>query len=181
MKPWQLLLIGVLFGLLAAGLVLLVATQPVQSAVMLLNPTQSTSIKVDVDGAVMNPGLYEIPSGSRINEAVLAAGGLAPAADTTAINLAALARDGSKILIPGIAATAGQDETASTPSDLIDLNTVTAAELEQLPGIGLQKANAIVAYRQTYGNFQDITDLLYVPGIGQSIIDTIYNYVTVKQ
>lgn len=180
MKPWQLLVLGTLFGLLAAGLVLLVAARPVQSAIVVQHPTQRTSITVNVDGAVTHPGVYEIPTGSRINDAVLAAGGLIATADTTGVNLAALARDGEKILIPGIVPNDNLVDTPTANSSLLDLNTATAEELDQLPGIGPSKAEAIVNYRESYGHFQTISDLLYVPGIGQSIIDSISNYVTVN-
>lgn len=181
MKSWQLVLLGTLFGLLAAGLVLLVATRPVESAVTILHPSQTTSITVDVGGAVLRPGVYDLPVGSRINDAVQLAGGFTPTADSTAVNLAAVIRDGEKILIPEITTTTDElVDISNTDSSLVDLNTATVDELEQLPGIGPQKASAIVTYRESYGNFQTISDLLYVPGIGQSIIDTFSNYVTVN-
>jgi competence protein ComEA len=180
MKSWQLVLLGTLFGLLTAGLVLLVATRPVKSAVTILQPSQSTTIMVDVDGAVIHPGVYELSVGSRINDAVQSAGGFSPIADSSGVNLAAVLRDGEKILIPEITATEKLVDLPNSDSILVNLNTATADELEQLPGIGPQKASAIITYRESYGNFETISDLLYVPGIGQSIIDTINNYVTVN-
>jgi len=180
MKPWQLLVLGTLFGLLAAGLVLLVAARPVKSAIVVLHPTQRTSITVNVDGAVANPGVYEIPAGARIIDAVQAAGGTIASADTTGVNLAALASDGEKILIPVITPDRNPADTPAANSSLLDLNTATAEELDQLPGIGPSKADAIINYRESYGHFKTISDLLYVPGIGQSIIDSISNYVTVN-
>lgn len=180
MKSWQLVLLGTLFGLLAAGLVLLVADRPVKSAVAILHPSQTASITVDLGGAVLHPGVYDLPVGSRINDAVQLAGGFSPTADSSTVNLAAVIRDGEKILIPEIATTEKLVDSSNADSNLVNLNTATADELEQLPGIGPQKASAIVTYRETYGDFQTISDLLYVPGIGQSIIDTFSNYVTVN-
>lgn len=180
MKSWQWVLLGTLFGLLAAGLVLLVATRPVKSAVVILHPSQSSSITVDVSGAVMDPGVFDLPVGSRVNDAVKLAGGFSPSADSSGVNLAAVIRDGEKILIPESVSTEKLVDLSNTDSILMNLNTATMDELEQLPGIGPQKASAIVSYRESYGNFQTISDLLYVPGIGQSIIDTISNYVTVN-
>lgn len=181
MKSWQLVLLGTLFGLLAAGLVLLVATRPVKSVVTILHPSQTSSITVDVSGAVMHPGVYNLSVGSRINDAVQIAGGFSPTADSSAVNLAAVIRDGEKILIPEIAATIEKlVDSTNANTILVNLNTATEDELELLPGIGPQKASAIVTYRESYGNFQTISDLLYVPGIGQSIIDTFSNYVTVN-
>lgn len=180
MKSWQSILLGVLFGLLAAGLVLLVATRPVQSGVTVLHPTKSTTITVHVDGAVIDPGLYEIPLGSRIDDAIDAAGGLSVSADTTSVNYAAVISDGEKILIPSRTTPTSEPEVVASVVGLVNLNTASIEELDALPGIGPAKAAAIVNYRQTYGLFTEVSDLLYVPGIGQSILDTIYDYVTVN-
>src|SRR5659263_91006 len=135
MKSWQLVILGTLFGLLAAGLVLLVATQPVKSVVTILHPSQTTTITVDVGGAVLHPGVYALPVGSRINDAVQLAGGFSPTADSREINLAAVIRDGEKILIPEISPTEKLIDLPNSDSILVNLNTATVDELEQLPGI----------------------------------------------
>lgn len=181
MKPWQLILVGLLFGFIAVGLVLLVAS-PIARIPLTITPSDpSASITVDVDGSVLQPGVYTMQSGDRVNDAIQAAGGLAPDADTTGINLAAFIRDGQKILVPGKTGASIPLAASDPQTQLLNLNTATSDELVELPGIGEQKANAIIQYRSAYGDFSSIDDLLYVPGIGQSLLDTIRNYVTVEK
>lgn len=181
MKSWQYILLGVLGGFVASGLAILVASPAHRTALAVTQSTPSMSIVVDVDGYVLRPGVYTLQTGDRINDAISAAGGFRDGADTYEINLASFLSDGQKILVPKT------DDVLSSPSDNIggenrvNLNSATVEDLIGLPGIGEQKANAIIEYRASYGNFSSIEDLLYVPGIGQSLLDTIRDYVTVEK
>lgn len=133
---------------------------------------------VHIDGAVAAPGVYEL-TGSlpRVNDAVIAAGGLAGDADTSALNLAAVLSDGEKIHVPrqGEAMAAGQTSSGAasgsdadtSSSGVININTATAEELDTLPGIGPSTAAAIVEDRERNGPFASPEDLMRVSGIGE--------------
>lgn len=133
---------------------------------------------VHIDGAVVAPGVYELTGAlPRVNDAVIAAGGLAGDADTSTLNLAAVLSDGEKIHVPrqGEAMAAGQTSSgaASGPdvgassSGVININTATAEELDSLPGIGPSTAAAIVEDRERNGPFASPEDLMRVSGIGE--------------
>lgn len=136
-------------------------------------------IFVHVAGAVVRPGLYELSDGARVDEAVRKAGGSRPDADLDALNLAAKVKDGDKVLVPGPPAEGEGQTGGSNGSGLLNLNTATATELEELPGIGPALAGRIVAYREQHGGFQKIDDLLDVPGIGPAKLDEIRGHATV--
>ena len=122
---------------------------------------------VDVAGAVRRPGLYHLAAGTRIADAVTAAGGATAHADITLVNLAAPLADGEQVLVPvrGGAATAGSTPSSTAP---LDLNTASAEQLDALPGVGPATAQKIIDYRQTHGPFRNIEELEGVPGIGPS-------------
>lgn len=137
----------------------------------------AASIFVHIDGAVVAPGVYELTGAlPRVNDAVMAAGGLAGDADTSTLNLAAVLSDGEKIHVPRQGeAVAGQTSSgAASGSDvgrpssgLININTATAEELDSLPGIGPSTAAAIVEDRERNGPFASPEDLMRVSGIGE--------------
>lgn len=144
-------------------------------------PTQI--VVVQAAGAVARPGLYRLPSGTRVDDLVQAAGGLAPDADPDRLNLAALLTDGEKVYVPRVgesvpADAAGSDSTASATGP-IDLNAATIAQLETLPGIGPATAQAIVDYRTQHGRFRAVDDLLNVRGIGPAKLDALKGLVRV--
>lgn len=125
-----------------------------------------------VAGAVARPGLYRLGGAPRIADALDAAGGPAPDADLDAVNLAAPVVDGERIYVPrkGEAQppiAAGPSRGAGTTAPL-DLNTATAEQLEELPGVGPSTAAAIVAYRKENGRFRSVDELLEVRGIGEA-------------
>jgi competence protein ComEA len=175
MKTWQSLIVGILIGLILGGAIYLVASPRISSSIEYSSPTQTTKIYISVNGKISHPGLYALPFGSRVNDAILAAGGVIDESDLTDLNLAELLQDGEQIII-------GQSVTINaTTQGKIDLNTATVDELDTLPGIGSQKAQAIVDYRTQYGNFASIDDLLSVPGFGPALVDSLRNMIKVKE
>lgn len=137
-------------------------------------------IIVDVAGAVASPRVVSLPDGSRVLDAIEAAGGLLPEADGASINQAAIVSDGSQIRVPlkGEAppASTGISAAASGPSmpnpggggaASVNLNTATVDELDALPGVGPSTAQAIVSDREEHGRFERIEDLMRVSGIGE--------------
>ena len=133
------------------------------------------NICVHVCGAVEEPGVYELPTGSRIYEAVDAAGGFDEEADREAVNLVEGLEDGEQIRIPFIG------EIDYNPgSGLIDINTADMDELCKIPGIGESRAQAIIKYRESQGEFQSKEELMQVPGIKEGIYGRISSYVECK-
>ena len=127
-------------------------------------------ILVHVAGAVQEEGVYVLPEGSRVLDAVEAAGGFCADSDGHRINLASFLQDGQQVMIPFLP----KDEegiAVSVTENVIDgkvrLNTATKEELESLPGVGPVLAERIIKYRQTHGPFQAKSDLLEVVGIGE--------------
>lgn len=200
-KPWLLLLSGLLIGLLAAGIILLIA-QPRQGEPITLLPaptetsTDLTSttrtpepILVQIGGAVHSPGVYSLSSGARLDELIAAAGGVTSEADLIRINTTVKLADGDYYYIP----TLDEDipETATnSPGHVsnesgftypLNLNTATLEELESLPGIGPSKAADILAYRDQHGPFTALEDLVNVPGIGEATVDSLRDFLIVEQ
>jgi competence protein ComEA len=176
---------SVLVGLLAGGILFLVS-KPVQGEPIELKPPPTQApILVHISGQVIQPGIYSLPSGSRVADAVEAAGGMTDQADESKINLASLLDDGQKIQVPAIQnILAGQSETHSgaSPSieDPLDLNTASQVELESLPEIGPKTALAILTYRDEHGPFKTVEELLDVPGIGPATLAKIRDLVAVN-
>jgi competence protein ComEA len=125
---------------------------------------------VDVAGAVRRPGLYRLRAGSRIDDAIAAAGGPTAKGQLDAVNLAAPVADGEQVVVPGRGAAgvaaASPPAAGSSPSAPLDLNTATAEQLDSLPGIGPVTAQKIIDFRQEHGAFHTLAELEGVPGIG---------------
>jgi competence protein ComEA len=188
LKNWWGIAFGVVCGLFGAGVLLLLTRQPQGEAVRLLPPPTPHPCVVHVTGAVFHPGLYALPDGARVGEALEAAGGVVEDADLDLINLAAEIQDGERIWVPVRSPTpsnppeeAGPDEveTAPGPAGLVDINAASQAELEGLPKIGPVLAQAILQYRQEHGLFHDILEIQEVPGIGPGIFEQIKDLITV--
>lgn len=133
-------------------------------------------IVVDVAGAVATPGVFELPDGSRVQDAIAAAGGLAADADPSSVNRAAPVADGQQVYIPRAGETpAAAQGTGSAPtggaevaaSGLVNINSATAEELDALPGVGPSTAQAIIEDREANGPFAAVEDLVRVSGIGE--------------
>ena len=133
-------------------------------------PAAPKLLVVDVAGAVRHAGLYRLRSGSRIDDAIAAAGGPTAKAQLDSVNLAAPVADGEQIVVPGrgVAGTAPASSPAagSSPSAPLDLNSATLEQLESLPGVGPVTAQKILDYRQAHGAFHSVAELEGVPGIG---------------
>lgn len=157
--------------------------------------TKAPRICVYICGSVLQPGIYWLEAGGRVFEAVEAAGGLAEDAASWYVNLAREAADGEQIYIPSIeevikgelpqtevlqtTAKKSQGTATGVEDGLIDLNTATEAELQQLSGIGESKARAIIEYRQEVGGFASIEEVMNVAGIKEGSFAKIKKYIKV--
>lgn len=173
--------IGVLIGLLASGAILWIISQPRGEPVRLSTPPPPGNIQVHVTGAVIQPGIYELPYGSRVGAAVEAAGGFTDQADRESINLAAILEDGSQVRVAAIGEpTPTRSSGDANPGDLVNINTASAAELESLPEIGPVIAQNIIDYREANGPFASIEAIQDVPEIGPGKFEAIRNLITVS-
>ncbi len=137
------------------------------------------SLVVHVAGAVRHPGVYAVPPGARVVDAIALAGGSVSDADTDALNLAQPLQDGQRVLVPRVGqAIAGTALPPGAPQGPVDLNAATVDQLDSLPGIGPATAAAIVAFRQANGPFSRVDDLGKVRGIGPAKLDALRSLVT---
>lgn len=146
------------------------------------SPSPEVVVLVDVAGWVRRPGVYEFTEGARVIDAIDAAGGARSGAVLEALNLAAPLTDGTQILVPR----EGQEGVAPAPvtggavaGGLVNVNSAIATELEELPGIGEVIAQRIIDYRTENGPFATVDELIDVSGIGDAILESIRELVTV--
>lgn len=149
----------------------------------LTNKKKSSKVRVQLSGAVNNPGVYELEKGSRVEELLVLAGGVSEDADLNKLNTAKVLRDGMLINIAalkGVKATntVVKNTNKNTKTTAVDINTANSAELEGLPYIGKVLAERIVEYREINGPFKSKRDLLKVKGIGQNLLDKIKDQIT---
>ncbi|TDD31251.1 ComEA family DNA-binding protein [Actinomadura sp. KC06] len=180
-----LVLIGVLAAVVAAGYLWLARPRPQPSAGPLpsatlahvrpaasANPASGPPVVVHVLGKVKRPGVITLPSGSRVAEAIKAAGGVRPGAKTGTLNLARKLVDGEQIPVgvrgpsPIAGAPPPSPDGSAAPGTPLDLNAATAEQLDDLPGVGPVLAQRIVDYRTQHGGFRSIEQLQEVSGIG---------------
>ena len=172
-----------------------------------LDSGSSATIYVDVDGAVLQPGVYFLPDNARVFDAVDAAGGLLPEACSEILNQAEHVSDGQKLYImtkeewevqkelggsqewtgaqegtgkQGQNGTQGTQKQAEQDDELVDLNQATESELCTLPGIGQTRAQAIIAYREASGGFRSIDEIQNVSGIKSGTYEKIKNKIKVQ-
>lgn len=127
---------------------------------------------VDVVGAVRRAGLYRLPQGSRIADAVARAGGATRKADLALVNLAAPVTDGTQIVVPArVSPASAAGSSPEAPAGPVHLNTATLADLDALPGVGPVTAQKILDYRQQHGAFANVDELDAIPGIGPARLD----------
>ncbi|MBN1305554.1 MAG: helix-hairpin-helix domain-containing protein [Anaerolineales bacterium] len=183
MKKYLDILIGALIGLASTGILWLVVGQPRGEPVTLEPPPTKIPLVVYVTGGVPRPGLYSLPEGSRIQDAIEAAGGFIAGADEDSINLAERIEDGQRLDIPvleDIESDVGPAPTGEAPLELININLATLDELDNLPGIGPTTAQKIIDYREENGEFEKIDDIMEVAGIGPATFEDIKALITVE-
>ncbi len=158
---------------------------PVESPLTSVSPSTATSdevdVTVDVAGKVRKPGIAVLPPGSRVVDALKAAGGARRGVDLTSLNLARPLVDGEQILV-GVAVPTGVAGTLGTPGEtgaLVNINTADQATLETLPGVGPVTAEAIVSWRTDNGSFTSVDELLEVDGIGDATLADLAPHVTI--
>lgn len=154
--------------------------------------SDSTQVVVHVAGAVTSPGVVRLSAGSRVVDAVTAAGGLRADADPDRVNLAAPLTDGQRVVVPvlgqpapaevggtGVGSAGSGAAVGGAVTGPIDLNTATAEQLDTLPGVGPSTAAAIIEHRESSGPFRSVDSLLDVRGIGEAKLDALRDLVTV--
>ncbi|WP_216828988.1 helix-hairpin-helix domain-containing protein [Alkalihalobacterium elongatum] len=149
---------------------------------------QQQQIIIDLKGEVAYPGVYELEEGQRMKDLIQLAGGLTPAADEMKINLAAVLSDAIVVYIPKVGeeevpmveAMIGGNQTSTSQDGKVNINQATSEELQQLPGIGPAKAEAIISYRDDNGPFQTVEDLQNVSGIGPKSLEKLRDHLQIK-
>ena len=196
MKTGWAVAFAVTLAFLGAGLLFLITSQPKGEPVKLAPLPTPAPLLIHVTGAVASPGVYALPDGARVQDALAAAGGPLPEADVGLVNLAAFLEDGQQIWVPwkqGDSDPGGRGESIpnqpeekpseSTPDPVrpLNINIATQSELESLPGIGPVFALRIIEHRLEFGPFEKIEEIKAVDGIGEKIFDRIKDYITVGQ
>jgi competence protein ComEA len=155
-----------------------VAAPVLQSSTATPRASAAPMLIVDVAGKVRRPGLQHLPTGSRVADAVAAAGGARPGTDTSALNLARKLVDGEQIFVGAPAAVRG---TASSPGTggPVNLNSASLSDFEALAGVGPVLAGRIVAWRDAHGSFTSVDQLREVDGIGERKFASLSAQVTV--
>ncbi len=194
MKNWKWLLGGILLGFLLSGLFRLVSLpQKTQSFTLVtvtpnLTPEPSPTvsmIQVHVVGEVKLPGVYSLPEGANVQDAINAAQGPTEFSQQDLLNLAATLDDGQRVYIPSkeeaqVDVDSDQRNLELSLDNLVNINTASQEELDTLPGIGSVRAKAIIAYRTENGFFMNIEDLMKVEGIGETLFSELKDLITVS-
>ena len=141
-----------------------------------VNEVSQQYLYVHVVGEVESPGMYQLPTGARLVDAVFAAGGLTEEADNSSVNLARELTDGEQIIVFSISQEG--EAAGTTASGLVSLNRAGDKELEELPGIGPALAGRIIAWREANGGFKSVQDLLKISGIGENLLAGLVDLVT---
>ncbi|ETD97302.1 competence protein CelA [Streptococcus mitis 21/39] len=148
-------------------------------------PLEQDLITVDVKGAVKSPGIYDLPVGSRVNDAVQKAGGLTEQADSKSLNLAQKVSDEALVYVPTKGEEAASQQTGSgvasstSKEKKVNLNKASLEEIKQVKGLGGKRAQDIIDHRETNGKFKSVDELKKVSGIGAKTIEKLKDYVTV--
>ena len=198
MKNWWTIALGVVFGLLGAGIIWLVSQPPRGTAIKLLPPPTPLPIQIHIIGEVNDPGVYALSVESRVKDAVEAAGGFTDYAKRSALNLAAPLEDGIQIQVPldtqieapTLMATSVKDNNdpskntnppIESNSNQININSADQPTLETLSGIGPVIAQEIISFREEYGPFKSIEEIQKVSGIGPVKFENIRDFITVDE
>lgn len=193
-EKYQIYVIGVVAAaVLAGGAAVKAFEQPAPTlAEPLATETPLAEVVVDVEGAVTAPGIHRLATGSLVDDALAAAGGLMATADldrvAREINRSEKLRDHQKLYIPFVTertlantfgGSGGSGSSSDSGSELISLNSATAEELDKLPGVGPATAQKIIDYREQNGGFQSVEQLNEVSGIGDATFEKLKDLVTV--
>ena len=174
----QLAILLLLLAAFGGGVFTLVRqSSPGSVEVLLPTATPQPEIKVYINGAVRNPGVYLSHDGDRLEDVLALAGGLTEDADPVGVNLALRVTDEAHFYIPRIGEAV---PTPSPGSGKVNINTASVEELQTLRGIGVVKATDIVEYRQANGPFSRVEDLLLVPGIGPKTLEDLREFIAVR-
>lgn len=187
----------------AVAVVTFVAVDRFMQPELVVGPLEARELTLEIAGGVATPGIVTVPDSSRLQQAVDAAGGLAPNADVSALNMAGRVSDGEQIVIPVIepdvaavpsssaasgstgdetpadAPTAPGDAPLAAPNAPVNVNTASQAELEALPRIGAVLAGRIIAYRTENGPFTSVDELAEIDGISMSTLEELRPLITV--
>ena len=185
-KEQQLILIGLIASIIiGSGVMLYRNYSNTCSNDPIIQPSSPPPLMVHLSGAVKREGVYKLAQGDRLLDAVNLAGGALPNADLSAINLAEIAKDGEKIVVPvkptAIAGGSG-DQGNGGPGTLVgkvNINSADEKSLDSLPGVGPSTAKAIVEYRRTNGPFNRIEQIMEIPRFGKSKFERIKDRITV--
>ena len=148
-------------------------------------PVEQDLITVDVKGAVKSPGIYDLPVGSRVNDAVQKAGGLTEQADSKSLNLAQKVSDEALVYVPTKGEESASQQTgfgvasSTSKEKKVNLNKASLEELKQVKGLGGKRAQDIIDHREANGKFKSVDELKKVSGIGAKTIEKLKDYVTV--
>ncbi len=185
---------GIVVLVIVLGLVVSVVKNSGQEDVQAQEATAVTEeesaavIYVDVGGEVNQPSVVELSDGSRVTDAIAAAGGLTEKADLTDINRAAFVSDGEKIFIPSqeesdsegvLSSQSGSSSSARSSDGKININTADSSQLQELNGVGPATAEKIINYRKQNGRFQSIEDIKNVSGIGDKTYEKLKDHIRV--
>ncbi len=188
MRTWLSILLGFLAGVGVTAALFTFSAQPRGKPVELLPAPTTSPILVDVSGAVVNPGVYFLPPGSRVKDAVEAAGGLLDTADPARLNLALRLEDGEKVPVPALGDPSPPVQAAleypaggdSSTETLINVNLASLDELMALPGIGETRARQVIEYREAHGRFATIDEIQNITGIGPETFEKLKDRITVE-
>ena len=189
MKNWWAIAFSVVITFFAAGLLYLVTRQPRGEAIILLPAPTPAPILIQVVGAVPTPKVCTLSPGSRVQDAIDCAGGFTTDANQDYLNLAALLKDGERVVVPTLSLNSPSSKASPltevgsmptpTPTRPININLASQSDFESLPGIGPVLAARIIAYRDANGPFKTKEDLQNVPGIGSGLFAKIKDDITV--
>lgn len=193
-RAWAAILSGSLVGILIFAVAMIWRGARGETLVLQVMPVDDPNIvRVYVGGEVVVPGLYTLPRGSRVSEALQAAGGTTPLGELAGIGMASIVQDADQIIVPARVARSTPERSTpvppvagasvptpptTTPGPL-NINTATAEELEALPGIGPAISALIVEYRTVNGPFQTVDELEAISGISQRMVDEMRHRITV--
>ncbi len=193
-RTWAAILSGSIVGVLIFAVAMIWRGGRGETIVLQVMPLDNPNIvRVYVGGEVATPGLYTLPRGSRVIEALQAAGGATAIGDTDGIGMAGVVEDADQIIVPPRRAAVQSDSAPLLPTvsgaatvpvsapirGSININAASASELEELPGIGPAIAALIIEHRTTHGPFQTVDELEVISGISQRMVDEMRAQITV--